>query len=173
MSEPVIASPAAPPRRRRGLWIALIASLTVNVFVVGWVASSWVYGPRFGPMRWAPPPAAMAFQHRRALHALSGSERQTADRIWRENFPEMRERVRALRQAQVDLRTAYVADQADAKSLADAVAAFKAKADGVLDHVNATLIKIATALPAEVRKAYFSAGFPRRDRDRRPERGNR
>lgn len=174
MTELAAASPAPPPRRRRGLWIALIASLAVNVFLVGWVASSWVYGPRFGPgAQWAPPPGTgMAFQHRRALRALSNDHRQTADRIWRENFAETRDRVRALRQAHVDLRTAYVADQADAKSLADAVAAFKAKADGALDHVNATLIKIATALPAEARKAYFNAGFPRRDRERRPERGN-
>jgi hypothetical protein len=40
--EPVAAPPPPTPRRRRGLWIALIASLAVNVFLVGWVASSWV-----------------------------------------------------------------------------------------------------------------------------------
>jgi uncharacterized membrane protein len=158
--------PVARPRRRRGLWIALVASLAVNVFLVGWVASSWVHGPRFGPgARWgAPPPSTMAFQHRRAARALSGDQRDAANRIWRENFAELRNRAHALRDAHVELRNAYAADQADAKSLADAVAKFKASADGLFDHINATLQKIATALPADARKAYFSAGFARRER---------
>jgi uncharacterized membrane protein len=166
------ATPPAPaPRRRRGLWIALIASLTVNVFVVGWVASSWVYGPRFTPgSRFAPSAApGLAFSHRRALRALSGSERDTAERLWRENFPELRERARAMRQAHVDMRTAFAADQADQKALGDAVAKLKERANAVFDHANATLLKIGTALPPEARKTYFTAGFPRpRERDRTP-----
>lgn len=172
--EPAVA--ATPPRRRRGLWIALIASLAVNVFVVGWVASSWVYGPRFVPgvRATATTGSPFAFQHRRAMRALSGSERDTADRLWRENFPELRERARAMRQAHIDMRTAFAADQSDAKALDDAVAAFKEKANAMFDHANATLLKIATALPAEARKKYFGAGFPRpRERERRSERENR
>jgi uncharacterized membrane protein len=179
MTEPAAtpATPAPPARRRRGLWIALIASLAVNVFVVGWVASSWVYGPRFVPgARLAPPGGSgIAFQHRRALRALSGNDRQAAERLWRESFPELRDKLRALRQAHLDLRGAFAAERADAKSLGDAVAALKTSANGVFDHANATLLKIATTLSPEARKAYFSAGFPRpRDRDRpRPERTNR
>ena len=168
---PAPAPPPPAPRRRRGLWIALIASLTVNVFVVGWVASSWVYGPRFTPgSRFAPSAApGLAFQHRRAVRALSGSERDTAERLWRESVPELRERARAMRQAHIDMRTAFSADQADAKTLGDAVGALKEKASAVFDHANATLLKIGTALPAEARKAYFAAGFPRpRERDRTP-----
>jgi uncharacterized membrane protein len=172
---PAAPAPPARPKRRRGLWIALLASLAVNLFLVGWVASSWVYGPRMGLFARgiAPPTVGMAFLHRRALHALSGDERQTADRLWREGFADTRERLRALRQAHLELRSAYVADQADAKQLADAVAKFKTRADAVFEAVNATLIKIATALPAESRKAYFNAGFPRRrerGRNRSPER---
>lgn len=176
--EPSAPATPAPPRRRRGLWIALIASLAVNVFLVGWVASSWVYGPRFVPgMRAAMTTTSpFSFQHRRALRALSGSERETAERVWRENFAEIRERARALRQAHMDMRTAFAADQADAKSLGDAVAAFREKANAMFDQANATLLKIAAALPPEARKKYFSAGFPRprgRDRERRSERENR
>jgi len=169
--------PAAPPvPRRRGLWIALIASLAVNVFVIGWVASSWVYGPRFipGARMAAATGSPFSFQHRRAMRALSGSERETADRLWRESFAELRDRARALRQAHIDMRAAFSGDQADAKALGDAVATFKEKANAVFDHANATLLKIAAALPAEARKKYFAAGFPRpRERDRRPERENR
>ena len=181
MSGPVEPTPTpapmpAPPRSRRGLWIALIASLAVNVFLVGWVAASHVYGPGLVPgarIAQAASPG-MAFQHRRAIRALSGGERETANRLWRESFPELREKVRALRQAHVDLRAVFAADQAGAKALGDAVAALKEKANGVFDHANATLLKIAAALPPESRKAYFNAGFPRpRDRDRpRPERTN-
>jgi len=159
------------PRRRRGLWIALIASLAVNVFVVGWVASSWVYGPRFTPgSRFAPSAApGLAFQHRRAVRALSGAERETAERLWREGVPELRDRARAMRQAHIDMRSAFAADQADPKALGNAVAALKEKANAAFDHANATLLKIAAALPAEARKAYFAAGFPRpRERDRTP-----
>jgi uncharacterized membrane protein len=181
-AEPIPAAapppPAAPPprpRKRRGLWIALIASLAGNGFVVGWVASSWVYGPRFMPgSRFAPSAApGLAFNHRRAAHALSGSERETVERIWRENLAELRTRARAMRQAHIDMRTAFGADQSDAKALGDAVTALKEKASAVFDHANATLLKIATTLPPEQRKAYFNAGFPRprdRDREREPRR---
>lgn len=174
--EPVAATP--PPRRRRGLWIALIASLAVNVFVVGWVASSWVYGSRFLPHPRAAASAGspFSFQHRRALRALSGDQRETANKVWRENFAELRTRALALRQAHIDMRTAFGADQADAKTLGDAVAAFREKANALFDHANATLLKIAAALPAEQRKAYFNAGFPRprnRHREPRRERENR
>ena len=174
MSGPVESAAAAPPpRRRRGLWIALIASLAVNVFLVGWVASSWVYGPRFLPhsRMSASTGSPFSFQHRRALRALERDERPAANKVWRENFAELRTRAQALRQAHIDMRAAFAADQADAKSLGDAVAAFREKANAMFDHVNATLVKIATALPAEQRKAYFNAGFPRpRNRHRAPRR---
>lgn len=175
--EPVAAPP--PPRRRRGLWIALIASLAVNVFFVGWVASAWVYGPRFGPGAHMAPPSGspFAFQHRRAMRSLAGEERETVNRLWRESFADLRTRAQALRDAQMAMRTAFAADQADAKSLAEAVAAFRDKANAMFDHANATLLKIAAALPAESRKAYFNAGFPRprerREREPRRERENR
>jgi uncharacterized membrane protein len=174
MSGPAEAPSAPPPPRRRGLWIALIASLAVNVFVVGWVASSYVYGPRFVPgIRPGPTSATgMAFQHRRAIRAISGADRETANRLWRESFPALRVKLQALRQAHLDLRAAFGADQADAKSLGDAVATLKEKANAVFDQANATLIKLGTTLSPEARKAYFNAGFPRpRERNReRPER---
>jgi uncharacterized membrane protein len=173
-AEPTPPPAASPASRRRGLWIALIASLAVNVFVLGWVASSYVYGPHFGSIARPGPAAAPggSFQHRRALRALSGSERETAERLWRENFPELRERLRALRQAHIEMRTAFAADQADPKTLGDTVAALKDKANAVFDQANATLLKIAAALPASARKSYFNAGFPRpRERDR-TQRGN-
>lgn len=162
------AGPSAPaPRRRRGLWIALILSLGVNLFLVGWVASAWVYGPPggFGPRAGAG--AGAPFQHRVAMRALSGENRQTVQRIWRESMPDFRARAAALREAHVGMRTAFAADQPDAKAMADAVATVKDRANGMFDHVNATLLKIAAALPAEARKAYFNAGFARaRERDR-------
>lgn len=172
---PAPAAPPPAPRKRRGLWIALIASLAVNVFVVGWVASSFIYGPRFVPGPRFGPTAApgLAFNHRRAMHELRGDERATVERIWRENLAELRNRARAMRQAHIDMRTAFAADQADAKALGDAVAALKEKASAAFDHANATLLKIATTLPPESRKAYFNAGFPRpreRDREREPRR---
>jgi uncharacterized membrane protein len=176
MTGPVEA-PSAAPRPRRGLWIALIASLAVNVFVLGWVASSYVYGPRFVPtMRVGTAGApGMAFQHRRAVRALSGSDRETANRLWRESYPALREKLQSLRQAHLDLRAVFAADQADAKSLGDAVAALKEKANVVFDQANATLVKIGTTLSPEARKAYFNAGFPRpRERNRdRSERNDR
>jgi len=169
---PPPAPPVTPRRRRRGLWIALIASLGVNLFLVGWVSSSWVYGPRFGPGARAAGPG-MGFQHQRASRALGGDARQTADRLWRENFAELREKLRAMRESHLGLRAAFVADGADAKSMADAVAAHKEKANALFDQVNATLLKIALALPAEARKTYFGAGFPRPRAGRRAPRGER
>ncbi len=180
MSGPVepVAAPPPPRPRRRGLWIALIASLAVNVFLVGWLGSSWVYGPRFMPGSRAAAPAAspFAFQHRRAIRELSGSERETVNREWRENLAELRARAQALREAHIAMRAAFAGDQSDPKALADAVTAVREKANAMFDQVNATLLKIAAALPAESRKAYFNAGFPRpreRNRERPPEPGKR
>ena len=169
-ASPVMPTAAPPPKRRRGLWIALILSLGVNLFLVGWVASAWVYGPPggFGPRAGAG--VGAPFQHRAAVRALTGENRQIVQKIWRESIPDFRTRVDALRQAHVGMRAAFTADQADAKAMADAVAAVKERANGMFDHVNTTLLKIAAALPAEARKAYFNAGFARareRDRDRR------
>jgi uncharacterized membrane protein len=170
--EPVAAPPPPTPRRRRGLWIALIASLAVNVFLVGWVASSWVYGPRFlpGPRMSATTGSPFSFQHRRASRALSGDERALVNRLWRENYAELRTRAQALRDAHIAMRTAFTADEADAKSLADAVTAFREKANAMFDHANATLLKIAAALPGDSRKVYFNAGFPRPRERRAPRR---
>ncbi|MCW5773698.1 MAG: periplasmic heavy metal sensor [Rhodospirillaceae bacterium] len=168
-----------PPRHRR-LWWALVASLTVNIFLVGWVASTWVYGPRFGPgIGPRPSPSAgMPFRHHRAMHAVSGADREAAERIWRENLPELRKRLRALRAAHEDLRRTFVADAADEKAMTSAVAALKDKANGVFDLANSALLKIAATLPPAARKAYFEAGFRRprfrdRDDDRPPDRDPR
>jgi hypothetical protein len=68
------------------------------------------------------------------------------------------------------MRTAFTADEADAKSLADAVTAFREKANAMFDHANATLLKIAAALPGDSRKVYFNAGFPRPRERRAPRR---
>jgi uncharacterized membrane protein len=158
-------APRTGPVRRRGLWIGLFASLAVNIFLVGWVASSWVYGPRF-----APPPRhgrdGMPFLHHRALRAVQGKDREIAEQIWRDNLPELRKRLQELRDSHAQLRDAFTADTADAKSMSAAVASLKAKANGVYDLVNATLLKIAAALPPDARKAYFGAGIrsPRRSR---------
>ena len=139
-----------------------------------WVASSWVYGPRFAPGARAATQTGMAFQHRRALRALSDSERQAADRIWREDFAELRNKLRALREAHMNLRGAFAADAADAKSIGAAITAVKERANTVFDQLNGTLAKIAAALPPESRKAYFTAGFPRaRERRSSEERRDR
>jgi len=172
MNEPAAAvapTPPPPPRapgRRRGLWIALIASLAVNLFLVGWAASSWVYGPRHGAAARQAAGQGMPFQHRNAVRAIGGENRQTVQRIWRESLPEFRTRAESLRQAHAAMRTAFGADQADAKTMTEAVAVLKDKANAMFDHVNATLLKIAAVLPSDARKAYFNAGFAR-GRERR------
>ena len=170
---PAAATPPPSPRRRRGLWVALILSLGVNLFLVGWVASAWVYGPLHGPGARTAAGVGAPFQHRAALRTLGGENRQTVQRIWRESALEFRARVDALRQAHAGMRTAFASDQADAKAMGDAVANLKERANGMFDHVNATLLKIAAALPPEARKSYFNAGFTRpreRDRGRDPDR---
>jgi uncharacterized membrane protein len=174
MTEPVASAPMPSWWRRRGLWVALGVSLAVNLFFAGWVASSWLYGAPLGPGARATQASGMAFHHRRALHAVSGEHRAAAERIWRENFPQLRERVRELRQAQIGLRNAFTADQADAQALDAARKAVKVKADAVFDQLNETLLRIAAALPPDARKAYFNTGLtsPRaRERERRRERG--
>ena len=78
-----------------------------------------------------------------------------------------------MREAHIALRGAFAAETTDAKTIGDAVTAVKERANVVFDHVNATLIKIATTLPPEARKAYFTMGFPRVRERRNTERRER
>ncbi len=164
MSE--IASPTpdgSRPRRRRGLWIALFTSLAVNLFLAGWIATSWIGN-------WAPGGRVSAsraeFYYRPALRALPESQRRAVQNIWDERAQERRARAREFREARVELRRVLTADQMDTKALEAAVVNLRARADAVHDHIGATLVRVATTLPPEARKAYFNAGLSRASRRR-------
>ncbi len=158
---------AAPqPRRRRGLWIALFASLAVNVVIVGWIATSWLGG-------WAPggrmSGTRTEFYFRPALRALPEQQRGVVQKIWDERRDERRARARELREARAEFRRVLTADQTDSAAIEAAVANLRARADAVHDHISATLTRVAATLPPEARKAYFNAGLTRASRRRSDE----
>lgn len=166
---PVSAPPAAPPvrkGRRRVLWAALFASLAVNLFFVGWVASATWFGHRPGG------PGGAPFQIRHARMALPDDQRPAVDAIWREGMAGMRERLESLRAARAEFRRLMTADTLDPKAAEAAVADLRAKGDAVFEHVHGTLLRIASALPPALRRTYFEAGLSRygRGRDRHRDR---
>src|SRR5688572_7224124 len=89
------------PKRRRGLWIALFASLALNVFLVGWVSATWISDATPNPRR--PASARADFHPRAARQAISEDQRRIVDRIWQERGRETRASVTDLRAAKSEL----------------------------------------------------------------------
>jgi uncharacterized membrane protein len=149
---------------RRPLWVALFASLAVNVFLIAWVGMTWVSESAPNPRRSST--MRSDFRPYTARRALAEEQRATVDRIWRERRPQTRAAVSSLRDARLGFSSALTADQLDRTALDAAVATLRQRSDAALETMTGTLMAIAAELPPEVRKAYFAAGFTRPGRRR-------
>jgi uncharacterized membrane protein len=162
MSVAATQQPTVPgPPRRRALWIALFASLAVNVFLIGWISSSWIADAPRVP---SPRGERSDFSIRAARTAVGEDQRRIADRIWRERRSETRVHVKNLREAKLELRRVLTADQLDAAALEQAVANLRARGDTTIERLTTTLVLISKELAPEARKAFFTAGFTRNTR---------
>jgi uncharacterized membrane protein len=161
---PLPAAPNVAARKpARWLWIGFFVSVALNLFLVGWVAASWVGG--IGPRPAGPGALGAGFNHFVARQALGDEHRRAADQIWRERFADMRQRAVAVREARNELARLLTADTADAAAIEAASRAVRARSDALIEHLAATLARIGATLPAEARKAYMQAGFNPRGRD--------
>ncbi len=148
---------------RRFLWITLIGSLAVNLFLAGFIVASVVNRGWDGHHGRA---------HRGRLHlraafrVLDGDTREMAQKTWRERLPEIRERLRAIREAHRNFRATL--DKADTDPAA-VQAAFQRVHDArgaAQALIHKTIREIGEKLTPEQRKAFYKAVFERRFRRR-------
>jgi uncharacterized membrane protein len=151
---------AAAVPRRRGVLIALIASLAINVFLAGWIAASFVQGRPAGPRAMPAGPGA-PFNLMRARLALEPAARAKVDAVWRDVRPEMRARAQAARAARQELQRQFAAEPLDPAKLDAAIAEVRRAGDQLSAVLLATMGKTARALSAAERKTFFDAGTTR------------
>jgi uncharacterized membrane protein len=138
----------------RGLGIALIVSLAVNLFLAGVIVAAVAlhgrgpFGERHYPPRWT------------AERSLHGESREKVVAIWRDARPTLRERIRAVRRARREIREQLSAPTLDRAALDAAFSVFRKRSDEAHAAMQDVFSKIAGTLDAEERRAYFR--YPRR-----------
>ena len=145
---------------KRGLGIALIVSLGVNLFLAGMIVTGALYHKRGGDMAGYGRP----FPHWSARRSLEGESRAKVDAIWREARPDMRMRIREVRRARRDIRRQLRADTLDRPALDKAFAALRASTTGTHNAMHGLIGRIAETLNAEERRQYFRRRHWRRHR---------
>jgi len=145
---------------KRGLGIALIVSLGVNLFLAGMMVTGALYHKRGGGMAGYDRP----FPHWSARRALEGESRGKVDTIWREARPNLRAHIREVRKARRDIRQQLKADTLDRPALDQAFAALRASTNSAHNAMHALIGRIAETLNVEERRQYFRRRHWRRHR---------
>jgi len=136
---------------KRGLGIALIVSLGINLFLAGMIVTGALYHKRGGGVAGYDRP----FPHWSARRALDGESRRKVDSIWREARPDLRSRIREVRKARRGIRRQLRADTLDRSALDKAFAALRASTSNAHNAMHALIGRIAETLSAEERRRYF------------------
>lgn len=146
----------------RRLWIVLILSLAGNLFLGGLVAGKLIYDNQ--PQRHGP---RLRVDLRHGMEVLKPAEREKATKMWRLRRPELRTRLRAVREARRKLRRVLEAEGSTQAQIEDAFAEAHKRSSDVQVAFRSVLRDIAVALPEDQRKAFFRAVFRRHGRHRR------
>ena len=145
----------------RGLAIGLIASLALNLLLGGAMVARHVFHRDHfritaeGPFpRWA----------KRAKLGAKQTARLQA--IWKQNYPEVRTRMRAMRTARSQMREQLFADPLDPKALDRAAADVRARSMETQRYVHGMMGKVAATMTADERRRLFRRLFRHRHRHR-------
>ena len=149
-------------RLSRRLALVLAVSLGLNLFLGGMLASQWLFhgAPFAAHPRGAHPPGP--FDREAARNALDEDYRAVVDEIWERNRPSLRQSVRGLREGREAVRRELLADPFDPAALAQAHEALAQRMQTMRGVMEAHVIEIAQALPADQRRRYFEASMRRR-----------
>jgi Spy/CpxP family protein refolding chaperone len=151
---------------RRFLWITMIASLAVNLFLAGFIVASVVnrgwHGHRL-------PPGRGRLALRAAFHTLDAKTRATAEQQWRAKLPEIRAKLVAIRDAHRAFRAALDKAGTDPSGVEAAFQRIHAARGAAQTLIHQTIREIAEKLSPDQRKKFYKAVFDRRfhRRDRR------
>lgn len=146
----------------RRLWILLILSISANLFLGGLFAGKLIFDrkpPSHGPR--------LRFDMRQGMQALRPAERDKARQLWRLRQPELRTRLRAVREARRNLRRVLEEKGSSQEQIEQAFMEVRKRGDDVQTSFQTILRDIATSLPPDQRQAFFRAIFDRHGRRHR------
>ncbi len=146
-------------RPSRRLALVLAASLGLNLFLGGMMASQWLFhGPPFSAHpRGAHSPGP--FDRKAARAALDEEYRAVVDEIWERNRPSLRQGVRGLRQGREAVKRQLLADAFDPEALKRAHEDLAERMQSMRGVIEAHVLEIAEVLPADQRRLYFEASL--------------
>jgi len=150
---------------KRGLGIALIVSLGVNLFLAGMIVTA-VVTHKGGGRSWAN--EGRPFPHWTARRTLKGPSRDKVDAMWREARPDLRMRIREIRAARREVRRQLRAETIDKAALERAFTDLRTSTANAHQAMHTLIGRIAETLSAEERQNYFRRRHWRRHRRPRP-----
>ncbi|HYM31198.1 MAG TPA: periplasmic heavy metal sensor [Candidatus Cybelea sp.] len=127
----------------RALRIGLIASLVVNLLLVGLIAGHMLRGPWFGREGGLP--------IERVTGPMPPDVRETVRATLRELRPHIRDKIKAVREAREQVHDAFVASPFDAEKLKAAFANLREKTLAVQQDVQAAIADAIAKMPPEKR----------------------
>ncbi len=161
------------PRLTRGLAIALVVSIALNMFLGGMIASAWIARRHFqNEFRPGGESGAMAgpSEMRRGLTKLDPAARQTARRELESHRDALRQAGGDMLRARRDLQEILRQDEIDPAALDKAFAEIRRTSDAAQAETHRALADIVIQLPPDQRRRFLEAALRRgTGGDRRPD----
>lgn len=149
--------------RPKILSIALIVSLMVNVVVGSFFAAQWLgYGT--GHTR----TGGALFNHRAAMSILDEDLRENVRKIWKQRRETLRPFFKGYGQSRRHLAQLLGAEKLDEDAINLAYGDMLAKRMQIEEMLKVSLLDFANALPADQRAMFFSEGFRKHKKHRKP-----
>lgn len=169
-----------PTTTSTALRVTLVVSLALNIFAAGAYATNLWRHDGHGQHRGQ----ALGMDPRALRETLPGEDRELLRNSMREHRPQMRERVRSVKEARHEVAAALRAEPFDKVKLAEAFALLRERQSAIAEAAQGTMIDVAEKATPEGREAMAQQmlrGRPppgpggrfgdRAERRQRPERG--
>lgn len=144
--------------KRGWLWIVVLVSLALNLFLGGLVTGRWLGGAPQGGLRTAnPTDIVMPFNPRQFLRSLPGERRKEIMKLIKGRTGEVRRAFRAVPAAREEIIAALESDPFDAARLEAAFAGTRGRFDEAVGAIHGVILSLADELTPEERKLMAGA----------------
>jgi len=154
--------------KSKGLKYALIASIAINLGIVGFVGAQWY---QHGKSRGGHP--GMMFDRRAAMEELGEAKRAEVRSIWQTRRDRVREEMKNYIHESRNLAELMVAETLDLEAINETqqkMLDYRRQADSTLFE---TLLQTAQTLDLQERKQFFGSGFKRWKNHPKPPKGEK
>ncbi len=158
-----LSKPEAPARRFTWLKVALIASLALNLLVIGGGIARWYVG--FGPDRYARLTQTQLIP-RFFFHDLDHARRAELFAVFKAHDKEIRDERQAMKAQVLELATALESDPYDPARVKAAVDGFTAKSEALFTTGTGAALELIGKLSPDERKLMAKHLRAREDHDR-------